>query len=77
MFCDLRFTAIAIGVFYFDYNETDKEFHMRSDHDFSYPLRVVVEDDKFIIFKVSDERDQNDQTLKQVDKIEFLVEQMR
>ena len=73
---DLRFVDRPIGEFYFDFDAADKVFYMRSDHEFSYPLSIVAGDDSFLLFKISNEKDPKEQTIDQVNKLDFLLEQL-
>lgn len=73
---DLRFTDSPIGKFYFDYDENKKMFYMRSDYEISYPLSVVVGDENFLLFKVTADKSIEEQTIEQVDKLDFILEQI-
>lgn len=74
---DLRFTGTPLGDMYFDYCHRERTFFMRSDHNFSYEDAAVLDDDDFLIFKVSDEANPKDQTIEQVDKVDFVFEHLK
>lgn len=42
-----------------------------------YEDAAVLDDDDFLIFKVSDEADPKDQTIEQVDKVDFVFEHLK